>query len=93
MKIFIICAAIHLPEMNKTYYGHRHPHCIEAKNGELSWNMSRKQIKQVKEIQGFVTNEGKFVDRKEAYLIAKESNQILDSSKTRGLELYSEDLY
>lgn len=41
--------------------------------------------------QGFVTNKGRFVDRQEAMLIARESGQII--SDTSSDTLYSEDLY
>lgn len=37
----IICAAILLVDTNKIYYGHRHNHCLEAINGQLSWTMNR----------------------------------------------------
>lgn len=44
--------------------------------------------------QGFIDNEGNFLDRKEAYIVAKAANQI--TRKENGYddeELYSEDLY
>ena len=41
--------------------------------------------------QGFVTNKGRFVDRREAMLIAREANQLI--GETFSDELYSEDLY
>ena len=40
--------------------------------------------------QGFYTSYGRFVDRKEAFEIAKYANQIGNIERT---ELYSEDLY
>lgn len=51
--------------------------------------------------QGFLTNKNRFVDRKEAYKIAYENNQIIGPNKGRlhneiGLtseDLYSEDIY
>jgi len=91
MKEFIICAAIRL-DSGKIYYGHRHPHCIEAMNGELSWTMNRQQIKTIGKLQGFITSNNRFVDRTEAAIIALEAKQIekLNYSTT---ELYSEDLY
>lgn len=90
-KEFIICAAMKL-ESGKIYYGHRHPHCIEAANGELSWTMNREQISKVEKVQGFITNMNRFVDRKEAtkiWLAENESNKLNYSTE----ELYSEDLY
>lgn len=43
--------------------------------------------------QGFLTNEGKFVTRKEAFAIAKEACQIRDITKNVSGELFSEDLW
>lgn len=40
-------------------------------------------------VQGFLTTENRFVDRKEAWLIAEANNQILPEGLTRNL-LYSE---
>ncbi len=91
MKEFIICAAIKLPELNKIYYGHRHDHCNNALNGELSWTMSRQQIIKVAKIEGFVTNLGRFVDRlngADIWLAEKATNTLQSPPK-----LYSEDLY
>ena len=45
-------------------------------------------------IQGFVTNEGQFVDRKEAFKIALSCNQLLNKSDPWAAPtLMSEDLY
>lgn len=41
--------------------------------------------------QGFVTNKGRFVDRKEAMLIARAAGQLINVYATD--TLYSEDLY
>ena len=95
MKEFIICAAIKitLPDNGvKIYYGHRHNHCLEAMNGELSWTMNRQEIIKVSKEQGFITSENEFVNRKEAWEIAKSNNQIIQTSGSEGT-LYSEDLY
>ncbi len=65
--------------------GHRHHNCYMTAyilNGN-------KRIKKLEEIQGFMTSENNFVDRKEGGLIAFKSGQIPEL-KTR---LYSEDLY
>ena len=88
----IICAAIQIDSTGKVYYGHRHNHCIEALNGELSWNMNRQEISKVKKTQGFVTSLGRFVDRREGWDIAEKANQIIIQSGGNGT-LYSEDLY
>ena len=93
MKEFIICAGIKIEETGKVYNGHRHNHCFEALNGELSWTMNRQEISKLRKTQGFVTSKGRFVGRKEALIIALENNQILDKKEIRGDELYSEDLY
>jgi len=81
-----------LVESGKIYYGHKHNHCLDAANGELSWTMNRQQISKLEKEQGFVTSEGRFVGRKEAWKIAKENNQIKRQSGGEGT-LYSEDLY
>lgn len=88
----IICAAIKLVESGKIYYGHRHNHCLEAMGGELSWTMNRQDISKVEKVQGFITNENKFVTREEAWVIAEKANQIIRQSGGSGT-LYSEDLY
>lgn len=92
MNEFIICAAIRLPDLGKIYYGHRHNHCRDAANGELSWTMNRQEICNIEQVQGFVTNKNRFVDRKEAakiWLAQSETNELKFSTE----ELYSEDLY
>lgn len=43
-------------------------------------------------VQGFITNKGRFVNRKEAFQIALEAGQI-DESNGVDRELFSEDLY
>ena len=88
----IVCAAIRLDDSSKIFYGHRHSHCLEAMYGELSWNLNRQQIKKLKKTQGFITTEMRFVDRFEAFKIAKEMNQI-DPNNVRGDKLYGKDLY
>lgn len=93
MKEFIICAAIKHEDTGKIYYGHRHNHCLEASNGELSWIYNRQQISKIKRTQGFITSENRFVNRKEALTIALENNQVKNKTQLRGNELYSEDLY
>lgn len=92
-KEFIICAAIKHEDTGKIYYGHRHNHCLDASNDELSWTMNRQEISKLNRIQGFITNENRFVGREEALIIALESNQVLNISEVRENKLYSEDLY
>lgn len=91
MKEFIICAAIKLAS-RKIYYGHRHCHCLNAMNGQLSWTMNRQEIMKINEEEGFITSLNRFVDRQEAWKIAEENNQIIQQSGGKGT-LYSEDLY
>ena len=93
MKERIICAAIKIVETGKVYYGHRHDQCLNSLNGELSWTMNRQEISKVEKIQGFVTSESRFVDRKEGLKIALENDQVIDKTQIRGNDLYSEDLY
>ena len=93
MKERIICAAIKIEDTGKIYYGHRHNHCLEASNGELSWTMNRQEISKIKRTQGFITSNNRFVDREEALIIALENDQVLDKKEIRGNQLYSEDLY
>lgn len=89
----IICAAIKIVETGKVFYGHRHDQCLNSLNGELSWAMNRQEISKLEKVQGFVTTEGRFVDRKEGLKIALENDQVIDKTQIRGDNLYSEDLY
>jgi hypothetical protein len=93
MKERIICAAIKIVETGKVYYGHRHDQCLNSLNGELSWTMNRQEISKIEKVQGFVTSESRFVDRKEGLKIALENDQVIDKIQIRGNDLYSEDLY
>ena len=93
MKERIICAAIQIVETGKVYYGHRHDQCLNSLRGELSWTMNRQEICKLETIQGFVTSESRFVDRKEGLKIALENDQVIDKKQIRGDNLYSEDLY
>ena len=93
MQEFIICAAVRNKETGKIWYGHRHAHCLQAANDELSWTLSRQQICKIKIEQGFITSQNRFVDRDEGLNIALLNNQVLDKSEIRGNQLYSEDIY
>ena len=93
MTEFIICAAIRITDTGKVYHGHRHNHCLDAMNGELSWTLSRQEMCKIKNEQGFTTSKNRFVNRKEALLIALKNNQVLNKAEIRGDQLYSEDLY
>jgi hypothetical protein len=82
----ILCAAIHNPEEKDMagkpliYCGFRHANILWQ-----SVNVSRNPFH-----QGFLTNKGRFVSRKEAAVIAIKSKQV---KKLDSYELYSEDLY
>lgn len=91
MNEIIICAAIKVEDLDRIFYGHRHNHCIQALNDNLSWYMNRQEISKLNSIQGFITSYNRFVDRKEAMQIARLNNQIV--SNTTSDKLYSEDLY
>lgn len=106
MEERILCAAIWYKDLDTPHRnvsnidkgmvvcGHRHPHCI-------SLMMALGKMRTVtyaldgtgEHEQGFLTNKNRFVDRKEAQIIAIEQNQVLDMNDLRGKELYSEDLY
>jgi hypothetical protein len=45
------------------------------------------------DIQGFMTNKGRFVNRVEGLEIALAANQVLDPTNIRAGRLYSEDLW
>lgn len=102
-KEYIICSAnwyddgvahVHCPKNISTGFitcGLRHHNCINTFAQIVGFPYSKKSQKlQNTEVQGFLTNENNFVNRKQAYKIAKRANQIgfLDVD-----ELHSEDLY
>jgi len=106
---YIICAAnyynddikhTHSPQNIDTGYvicGRRHHNCIEifALIVGFPYNEYGHKIRST-EIQGFLTNTNKFVNRKEAYDIAFKANQIIGPNKghsTNNIGLTSEDLY
>lgn len=101
----IICAAVWYKEMDLkkdlpahsrnpinceegiVFCGHRHGQCIFS----MVALTGLRQCEAGEEIQGFLTNKNRFVNRIEAAEIAITSQQI---TKTNwGNELYSEDLY
>lgn len=108
-KEFIICAANHYNdgvvrnhgpkniERGFVTSGRRHHDCIQtfADIVGFPYNEVGKTIMQT-EIQGFLTNTNRFVDRKEAYKIAFEADQIYGPNKGQSensIGLTSEDLY
>lgn len=89
----IICAAIRFKD--QIWRGHRHADAMRAMHDSLSFTMSRKQMikKHVNKDQGFITSLNRYVDRKEAFIIASNAGQISIGRKELSKELYSEDLY
>ena len=71
------------------FYGYRHGQCIYSK----CMITGLRDAESGEYIQGFLTSQNRFVDRKEALQIALSENQIKDLSEIRGDSLYSEDLY
>lgn len=96
MNELIICAANFYPTLGKIVLGIRH--CDEFMSDEIE-DIYFAYPKMPKEIQGFITNKKRFVDRKEAMKIAIENNQIkrLVGNQTKNnlinQELFSENLY
>lgn len=90
----ILCAAIKRKE--PTYdnadcsddhlciLGYRHYNIIHNFKGLIDKSL---------EAQGFYTSRGRFVDRAEAYKIAKKAGQIRNNNKRLILHLFSGDLY
>lgn len=84
MKEFIICAAIHFldgknhnhqPKNVTTGFviaGRRHHNCYLT----LSIIKDDETTMKLKNVQGFITSTDRFVDRKEAYEIAKREGQL-----------------
>lgn len=82
---YILCAAIYSGEVDLAgqpliHCGHRHANIL--------WQS--KLISRHLEHQGFITNKGRFVGRKEALEIAVKNNQLINPARS---ELYSEDIY
>ena len=103
----IICAAnyyddnierVHQPSNIKTGFvicGRRHNNCINtfAMIMKLPYSTYAHRI-QNKEIQGFLTNTNRFVDRKEALIIATNAKQLIHDVKLdSNVGLTSEDIY
>lgn len=71
------------------WHGHRHGHCFATIAQMRKLGYIRKPAYPY--IQGFITQSGRFVDRKEAAMIAVHSGQVKD--RTLPFKLFSEDLY
>ena len=87
---FILCAATMYN--GQIVPGFRHGDCNRLLENLL--NLSENELPG-REYQGFLTSKGRFVNRKEAFLIAKDRNQIWHKLHDETLEniLTSEDLY
>ncbi len=100
----ILCAAIWYKDQLKPVHtvtncetgvvlcGHRHAHIIHQHVSLLG----KSAFEMGEYVQGFLTNRNRFVDRKEAYKIAFENNQIIGPNKgysENAIGLTSEDLY
>lgn len=93
-KEFILCAAINYH--GTIICGRRHGDCYKVLKNLLSKDFDPDDLPN-REDQGFLTSFNRYVDRKEAWKIAKENNQIKfggDASEN-GEEsiLISENLY
>ena len=100
IKELIICVAVRYK--NKIWRGNRHNNAIDAMRDELSYTMNRKELAKISgDIeQGFITNNNRYVDRKEGKIIAVKAGQYrtgADVDKARNHYasdlLFSEDLY
>lgn len=97
----IICSAIwykdlptppHRPvnrDRGIVFCGHRHAHCLY----QMTTMTGKSQCEVGEEIQGFLTDENRFVDRKEAAKMVLSNGQVEKMQYGGGKTLYSEDLY
>ncbi len=108
-KEWIICAAnfyddgierTHKPRNITTGFvicGRRHHNCISTFAQMVGFPYSPESMKLSNtEVQGFMTNQDRFVDRKEAFQIARLADQIYGPNKgeaENSIGLTSEDLY
>lgn len=92
-KEFILCASLN--HNGVIISGHRHSDCYEILR-KLQPELKEYELPQ-RENQGFLTSFNRYVSRKEAWLIAKENNQIKygkeSSENGEKSELISENLY
>jgi hypothetical protein len=83
-------AAIQRRKDGKVWTGRRHGDVIR----KILAEEETQTVKHSEFIQGFVTDDGLFVDRHEAFKIAYDNNQILTRREPGGTStLISEDLY
>ena len=106
MKEYIICSAIHYLDNNihkeqpkniSTGYvicGRRHSNCyitVCILTVGSSDSEAIQKMKSIDNIQGFLTNKNRFLNREESYKLAVEAGQIEDKSSSK--LLISEDLW
>ena len=89
MKVRVVAAAIRTPDgvVHFLPAPARHHHVLQAASTSRDWV----------EEQGFVTNDGCFVDREAAMVIARKAGQLIrdesDPRRYQGPLLFSEDLW
>lgn len=84
------CAAIQLPD-GTTFAGHRHHHCLSMIH--MTFGVACPFARETW-VQGFMTTRGRFVTRREAWMMrVREDLPSASPDGYRGCELYSEDLY
>ena len=70
----------------------RHPDVVHKLHAVLEAQRADTSFVHLLE-QGFVTSTGRYVGRKEAYMIAKEAGQLKDGVGDAPPDLYSEDVW
>ena len=99
---YILCAAVHYDDKivhehqprnikrGIVVAGRRHHNCIMT-----AMILSNGTLKQNDQVQGFITSKDRFVNRKEAFQVAKKVNQFLipEFGETEEKSLISEDLW
>lgn len=90
---FILCAALNFESI--IICGHRHSDCYAIlKNLYKKFTGSENDIiLPERKDQGFLTSNNRYVDRKEAWNIAKANNQIAYGRESSDEYLISENLY
>lgn len=79
----IICAAVLVRSTGAMYYGHRHSSAVKSMFDEGDGDADY--------IEGFVTTDGRFVNREAAMIIAIESG-VLSHPQKRNV-LFTTDIY
>ena len=87
-KVFEECVLPYNCDRGLVFCGWRHAQCMYS----MISITGKRQSEAGEEIQGFLTNKNRFVDRREALEIAKQANQLNNRTDCR-VQLYSEDLY